>query len=79
MKGIQFLVDENNEKVAVQIDLKIFGERWEDIYDALLLENKSEPSDDNTSFDDFIEELKEDKILNEEDIKYIYSKGNSSN
>ncbi len=36
MKGVQFLVDENGEKTAVQIDLKEWGEFWEDIYDVLV-------------------------------------------
>lgn len=73
MKGIKFILDKNNEKVAVQIDLKIFGERWEDIYDSLLVESrKNEPT---TSFDDFIQELKEDNMLSDEDIERIYSKG----
>ena len=61
MKGIKFILDKNNEKIAVQIDLKIYGERWEGIYDSLLVElRKNEPT---TSFDDFIQELKEDNML----------------
>ena len=61
MKGIKFILDKNNEKVAVQIDLKIFGELWEGIYDTVLVElTKNEPT---TSFDDFIQELKEDNML----------------
>lgn len=65
MKGIQFLVNEHNEKVAVQIDLKIFGDKWEDIYDALLLEEKTAPSTDTISLDDFVTELVEEGILEE--------------
>ena len=35
MEGIQFLVDESGEKTAVLIDLKKYGELWEDFYDSL--------------------------------------------
>ena len=35
-KGIQFVVNEQGEKTAVQIDLKTHGELWEDIYDTLI-------------------------------------------
>ena len=36
MKGIQFLVDEHGEKKSVLIDLEIWGELWEDIYDNIV-------------------------------------------
>lgn len=65
MKGIQFLVDENNKKTAVQIDLDIYGELWEDFYDALLLENRTKPSEDTISLDDFVTELVEEGVLEE--------------
>jgi hypothetical protein len=42
LKGIQFLVDENGEKTAVQIDLKKYGEIWEDIYDALIAQSRAD-------------------------------------
>jgi len=72
MKGIHFLVDENNKKTAVQIDLNIYGELWEDFYDAMLVKlTKDEPT---TSFDDFIGELKKDGALDDAEIDYIYSK-----
>ncbi|MGB0864261.1 MAG: hypothetical protein ACPGXZ_15155 [Saprospiraceae bacterium] len=66
MKGIQFLVDENNKKTAVQIDLNIYGELWEDFYDKFLVElTKNETT---TSFDDFVDELKENGSLNDSEI-----------
>jgi PHD/YefM family antitoxin component YafN of YafNO toxin-antitoxin module len=40
MEGIQFVVDENGKQTAVLIDLERYGELWEDIYDALLLEQR---------------------------------------
>ena len=36
MKGIQFLVDEHGEKKSVLIDLDLWGELWEDIYDNII-------------------------------------------
>ena len=30
MQGIQFVTDDKGQKVAVQINLKKFGELWED-------------------------------------------------
>jgi len=49
MRGIHFVTDESGAKVAVQIDLKKYGELWEDFYDALTLEErKDEPRE---SFD----------------------------
>ena len=35
MEGIQFLVDESGERTAVLIDLKKYGELWEDFYDSV--------------------------------------------
>jgi hypothetical protein len=36
MSGIQFVTDEKGRKVAVQIDLKVHRELWEDIEDLLV-------------------------------------------
>ena len=35
MEGIQFLTNDKGEKVAVQIDLREYGDLWEDVYDSL--------------------------------------------
>ena len=44
MEGIQYVTNEKSQKVAVQIDLKKFGELWEDFYDNLLLyQRRKEP------------------------------------
>jgi hypothetical protein len=44
MKGIQFVTDEMGRKTAVLIDLKKYGELWEDIYDSLVvLKRADEP------------------------------------
>jgi len=44
VKGINFVVDERNEKKAVIIDLKRHRAIWEDFYDILLTkEREKEP------------------------------------
>lgn len=45
MKGIEFVVDDSGKKKAVLIDLKQWGELWEDFYDVLVSESrKNEPT-----------------------------------
>jgi hypothetical protein len=36
MSGVQFVTDEKGRKVAVQIDLKVHRELWQDIEDVLV-------------------------------------------
>lgn len=46
MQGINFVVDEQGNKSAVQIDLNVYGELWEDIHDLLLIhQRRDEPRD----------------------------------
>lgn len=35
MQGIQYVTDEKGQRVAVIIDLKKYGDLWEDFYDSL--------------------------------------------
>jgi hypothetical protein len=35
MEGIQYVTDDKGQRVAVMIDLKKYGELWEDFYDSL--------------------------------------------
>jgi hypothetical protein len=42
MKGVQYVVDDQGEKRAVLIDLKINKELWEDFYDAALAEQRAD-------------------------------------
>ena len=45
MKGIQFLVDEHGDKKSVLVDLEVWGELWEDIYDNIVAHSAlSEPT-----------------------------------
>lgn len=41
VKGIQYLVDESGERVAAVINLKEWGELWEDFFDVLVSESRS--------------------------------------
>ncbi|HZY40620.1 MAG TPA: hypothetical protein VFF59_01330 [Anaerolineae bacterium] len=44
MEGIQFVTNDKDQKVAVLIDLRKYGELWEDIYDSLTArQHASEP------------------------------------
>ena len=35
MEGIQYVIDEYGERVAVMISLQTYGDLWEDFYDCL--------------------------------------------
>ena len=42
MEGIQYVTDDKGRKTAVLIDLKKFGELWEDFYDALIARERAD-------------------------------------
>lgn len=45
MKGVQFVTNDRGKKTAVLIDLKEWGEIWEDFYDIMVFESrKLEPT-----------------------------------
>ncbi len=45
ISGIQFVTDDQGKRVAVQLDLKEWGELWEDIYDNIVADaRKGEPT-----------------------------------
>jgi hypothetical protein len=44
MIGVQFVTDEQGQRVGVLLDLKQWGELWEDIYDSVMaMERSGEP------------------------------------
>ena len=44
MEGIQFLTNDRGKRTAVLIDLKKYGELWEDFYDSIVARRRaSEP------------------------------------
>lgn len=60
-KGILYLTDEQGQKVAVQIDLSIWGELWEDFLDTITAkEREDEP---RSTLEDFEKELRQEGIL----------------
>ena len=42
MRGIQFVMDGAGKKTAVLIDLEEYGELWEDFYDSLVAQARSQ-------------------------------------
>lgn len=42
LEGIQFVTNAAGEKTAVLIDLKQYGELWEDFYDALIAHQRAD-------------------------------------
>ena len=63
MKGINYLTDDNNKKVAVQIDLKKYGELWEDFYDVMISELRQK--EEKTPLSEVIKGLKKEGRLDE--------------
>ena len=63
MRGVQFVTDEQGQKVGVLLDLKEWGELWEDIYDSMMaMERNGEPS---MPLEDFEAELRAEGLINE--------------
>jgi hypothetical protein len=63
ISGIQFVTDDQGRRVAVQLDLKEWGELWEDIYDNIVADaRKDEPT---VPLDEFEAELRAEGLLNE--------------
>jgi PHD/YefM family antitoxin component YafN of YafNO toxin-antitoxin module len=57
VEGIQFVTDDKGRKTAVLIDLKKYGELWEDIYDSLTAKRRAgEPRE---SIEDVREKLRQ--------------------
>ncbi len=42
LEGIQFVTNAEGEQTAVLIDLKRYGELWEDFYDALIAHQRAD-------------------------------------
>jgi len=42
LDGIQFVTNAAGEKIAVLIDLKRYGELWEDFYDVLIAHQRAD-------------------------------------
>jgi hypothetical protein len=64
MEGINYVTDDKNEKVAVQIDLRKYGELWEDFYDSLVAELRK--GEEKIPLEDVIRDLKAKGKLSED-------------
>ena len=61
--GVQFVTDADGRKVAVMLDLKEWGELWEDIYDNIIADSrKGEPT---IPLAEFETELRAEGLLSE--------------
>ncbi len=61
MKGIEYIKNNKNQKVAVQIDLQRYGKLWEDFYDVLIAESRK--NEEKIPLDKVISDLqKKDKL-----------------
>ena len=61
MKGIEYIKNNKNQKVAVQIDLQRYGKLWEDFYDVLIAESRKD--EEKIPLDKVISDLrKKDKL-----------------
>ena len=58
------MLDDKNERVAVQIDLRKYGELWEDFYDSLLAEVRKD--EEKIPLEDVINDLKSKGKLTED-------------
>jgi hypothetical protein len=63
VRGIQFVTDAEGRRVAVQLDLKEWGELWEDIYDNIVADSRTGES--TMPLEEFEAELRTEGLLNE--------------
>jgi len=62
LEGIQFVTNAEGEQTAVLIDLKRYGELWEDFYDALIARQRAD--EPRESLESVREALKQQGKLN---------------
>lgn len=63
MKGIQYLTDAEGNRLAVQIDLREWGELWEDLYDSMVAYERSGEGTD--TWDEIKDSLRDSGKLDE--------------
>ena len=63
MKGVQFVTDTEGHKIAVVLDLREWGELWEDIYDNMVANLRAgEPT---LTLEEFETQLHKEGLLSE--------------
>lgn len=45
MEGVQFLINEEGEKISVLIDLSEWGDLWEDFHDIMISRSRQDESE----------------------------------
>lgn len=63
VSGIQFVTDSDGNRVAVLLDLTKWSELWEDIYDNIVADARSE--EPKSSLTEFEAELRAEGLMNE--------------
>ena len=63
MEGITYLIDEDNRKKFVQIDLEKYGDLVEDLLE--ILTAKARKNDLTRPFDEVVKEMKKDDLIDE--------------
>lgn len=61
--GVQFVTDSDGHKVAVMLDLKEWGELWEDIYDNIIADSRK--GETTMPLAEFEAELRVEGLLSE--------------
>ena len=63
MEGIHYVTDDQNRRIAVQINLEKYGEQWEDFYDSIVAD--SHKNEGKTPLSEVVTGLKEEGKLDE--------------
>lgn len=63
VRGVQFVTDSDGQRIAVLLDLKEWGELWEDIYDNMIADDRAGES--SMPLEEFETELRAEGLLNE--------------
>jgi hypothetical protein len=61
VRGVQFVTDSDGRKVAVLLDLKEWGELWEDIYDNMIADERA--GEGSMPLEEFEAELRAEGLL----------------
>jgi len=61
MEGVQYVTDENNRKIAIQISYEKYGDLIEDLLDRMIIESRR--NEESYPINEVISELKEKERL----------------
>jgi hypothetical protein len=61
VRGVQFVTDSDGQRIAVLLDLKEWGELWEDIYDNMIADERMGES--TIPLEEFESELRAEGLL----------------